>query len=126
MEINARLRLCRQGLLLSLLVITVLAVLPLQHTPVEHINDKLLHTLAFVVLAGLADFSLPRSGLYWRMALGLVGYGLLLECLQYFLPYRSFSLLDLLADGAGVIGYRLLVPLWRRIPLLTWRWRQFD
>jgi VanZ family protein len=35
----------------------------------------------------------------------LLGYGLAIEIIQYILPYRSFSLLDLAADAFGLLAY---------------------
>ncbi|MEF8822838.1 MAG: VanZ family protein [Desulfohalobiaceae bacterium] len=87
---------------LGLLIITGLALIPVENPSLtrEHV-DKINHVAAFVLLVpllGLAyRISLPR------IALLLLGYGLLIEMAQYALPYRMFSLFDLAADGVGVL-----------------------
>lgn len=89
---------------------------------VSAINDKLAHLFGFYVLALLADFSYPRSGFGLSKILPLLSYGLLIEIVQFFIPYRSFSLLDLAADGAGLMLYGLTLLLLRRAPFIAWRW----
>lgn len=107
--------------LLALLAGTWLAVAPVDEVPTAHWNDKLVHLLAFAVLAGLADFGWVRGPFVTRGML-LLGYGAVIELVQYQLPHRSFELLDLAADGLGVLLYISLVPLLRRLPWLGRRW----
>ena len=86
--------------------------------------DKLDHAFAFLTLAGLLDFSYPNTpfrGLKWA---ALIGFGLFIECVQYLLPTRSFSLFDLLADAVGIGIYLLSRPVLRGIPFLSWRWSE--
>jgi VanZ family protein len=78
---------------------------------------------AFLVLAALLDFSLPRQEFTLAKAGALLGYGLLIEIVQYFLPFRQFSLLDLAVDALGLAAYALLRPLCRRLPILRERWQ---
>ena len=89
---------------------------------VEDINDKAEHGIAFYVLALLADFSFPQNGFGRAKALSLLGYGLAIEIIQYFLPYRSFSLIDLGADAVGLVIYGVSLPMLKRMPLLKKRW----
>lgn len=105
----------------ALVIITGLAVMPV-HPGLDHVSDKLEHAAAFYVLALLLDFSTPRTAYRLRKALPLMAYGIALEVVQYFLPYREFSLLDMAADAAGLSLYGLSVPWLRRAPLLRRRW----
>jgi VanZ family protein len=109
---------------LATAIVTILyfALTPVEHKIVEDINDKLNHLLAFAVLAFLADYSFPRTRLSLIKILALLGFGFLIEVLQYFLPYREFSLYDLLADGIGIAAYGFSQPLHSRIPWLRFRW----
>ena len=77
----------------------------------QSINDKLSHGLTFLLLSLLADFSCPEGKFTFRKVSPLVAYGVLIECIQYFLPYRSFSVLDILADIAGIALYAMVSPL---------------
>ncbi len=88
------------------------------------INDKLGHALAFFGLSLLTDFSLVRSRFGLAKAGTLFAYGTLIELIQHQLPYREFSLADLLANGAGILGYWVSIPLLQRLPRLKARWSQ--
>lgn len=68
--------------------------------------DKWLHALAYAGLATtLAYASVPERGRRLRVLVGVVllaaGYGLGIELVQATLPYRSFDLLDALANTVG-------------------------
>ncbi len=88
------------------------------------VNDKLSHALAFFSLALLTDFSFSESRFGLAKAGALFAYGTVIELIQHQLPYREFSLADLLANGAGIVGYWLSIPLLRRLPRLKTRWTQ--
>ena len=64
--------------------------------------DKWLHGITFVFLAiWFAGQYRPRS--YWRIALGLLLFGVLIEACQRLVTYRSSDVLDIAADGAGIL-----------------------
>ena len=64
--------------------------------------DKWAHAIAFCVLAvWFAGQYRPRS--YWRIAVGLLAFGILIELLQRLVGYRSAEWLDVAADVAGII-----------------------
>jgi VanZ family protein len=102
--------LLRVALVFSLIAISYLAFTPLEIPAVGSLNDKVSHILAFLYLALLWDFSWPESEWSYRKALPMLGYGLFIEVVQAFLPHRFFSLLDLAADGLGLILYALILP----------------
>lgn len=111
----------RSALFLAVVAITWLATTPLQVPVVEDIHDKVNHIAAFLVLAWLFDLSFPARRFGWAKAGTLLGYGVLIEVVQYFLPYRSFSLLDIVADGAGIAIYAILLPALRRFAMFRLR-----
>lgn len=90
----------------------VIAIFYLATTSVDHkvqstFSDKFNHLIAFIVLSFLAHIAYPKvQKLKWASALFF--YGLLIESVQYFLPYREFSLLDLATDLSGIIGYLII------------------
>lgn len=109
----------RVAFVVALVLGTHLATTDAPPHAMASLNDKLQHLTAFAVLALLLDRSYFRQRAYWSaVALPLLGYGLAIECVQYFLPYRSFDLLDLVADAIGLGAYCLLRPLVGAIPLL--------
>lgn len=78
--------------------------------------DKLVHASTFLVLAFLADAGWPQHGFGRAKYLPLLGYGILIECVQYFIPNRSFDLLDVAADATGLLLYgAMLLTLLRRL-----------
>lgn len=112
----------RIALAITLVVVMYLATIEQNQLPLEGLNDKLSHFLAFGTLAFLGDFSFPRGRFGLRKFLWLLGYGFLIEVIQYFLPDRTFSLLDLSADCVGIVTYWLLYRHLKYVPLLQQRW----
>lgn len=79
---------------LGLVPISLLAGLPVENPSLtESYADKVNHVACFLVLLPLLwlayRYSLPKT------ALLLFGYGLVIEAVQLWLPWRKFSLLDL-------------------------------
>lgn len=71
--------------------------------------DKWVHALTFLVLAlWFAGQYRPQS--YWRIAVGLLGFGALIEIVQGMVAYRSAEWLDLAANVVG-IGVGLAIAL---------------
>lgn len=101
---------------LALLIITYMALTPIPDLLQQNVNDKLGHALAFVLLAFLTHASWPNTAFSWRHGLPLLGYGIFLECAQYFMPGRFFSLWDVVADTAGIGLYLLLLVFLIRSP----------
>lgn len=82
--------------------VAVVSVLPPPSVPqVPVASDKLVHVLLYALLMYCFARAWTKSS--WPViALGLVVYGLLLEGLQHYLPLRSASLADAIANLAGV------------------------
>ncbi|MFZ5998412.1 MAG: VanZ family protein [Nitrospirota bacterium] len=90
----------------ALLTIFALAAAPatIETLDVMIISDKLNHLAAFVLLAVLCGAAYPNRSVRWQCSF-LISYGMLIECVQLFLPYRKFSLLDIAADASGILVY---------------------
>ena len=66
-----------------------------------------INVLAFAFLGLLSCAAMPERA-RWRWVLPvLLGYGLLIECVQWWLPWREFSVLDLAADLVGLAHHRV-------------------
>jgi hypothetical protein len=64
--------------------------------------DKWLHGITFVILAlWFAGQYRPRS--YWRIGVGLILFGFLIEGCQRLVTYRSADWFDIWADTAGIV-----------------------
>ena len=98
-------------------VVTILSLLPVAYLPPQAFDiwDKAQHASGFAALALLGHFAYPRH--LWRVCLGLLAYGALIELAQSATGWRQGDGLDLLADGAGIaLGTGLLLFI-RRIGL---------
>ena len=103
----------------SFIGINVLALIPAPYLPpLEIFNwwDKAQHAIAFATLAVLAVMAYPE-GPKRRIALLLIGQGVLIEVLQYFSGYRYGDWQDALADGVGVL-LGLILAAW----LMRFEW----
>lgn len=91
----------RTILVISAVAITYLATTSEPYPIPSSQYDKINHLLAFIQLTVVSRLAWPDLSRAW-IALGVLGFGLVIEVTQAQLPYREFSLLDLAADGAGV------------------------
>lgn len=98
--------------LLAVVTVFILAIVPDYDLLPEvfSLSDKLNHTAAFFVLAGLG-YGARFKHAYRYQIVFLVGYAFFIEAVQYFLPTRFFSLSDVVADAVG-IGLFLLLNRW--------------
>ncbi|HNP64272.1 MAG TPA: VanZ family protein [Woeseiaceae bacterium] len=65
--------------------------------------DKWLHGITFLVLT-VWFAGLYKVQSYWRIALGLLAFGLLIELCQRMVTYRTADWLDVGADAVGIIA----------------------
>lgn len=98
------LNLARTGFVVCLLGILLLALLPAENVPGFTLWDKFNHFFAFFVLTCLLYFSFNKVKWLTYVALPLLYFGLLIEILQLLSGYRQFSLLDVFADGVGIVA----------------------
>jgi len=63
--------------------------------------DKWLHATTFVVLAVWFAGQYRRNS-YWRIGVGLLFFGALIEACQGLVAYRSADWLDIAANAAGI------------------------
>ena len=90
---------------LCFVAVNSLALSPAPYLPpLEIFNwwDKAQHAIAFAVLAVLAVLAYPEVSKL-RIALLMIGQGVLIELLQYYGGYRFGDWQDAVADGVGVL-----------------------
>ena len=86
---------------LCLFAVSYLALAPLDNPKLhEDFGDKINHIVAFFVLYIVGYISL-LSG--YRLLIFLFLYGITIEIIQFFTPYRTFSLFDVLANTIGLM-----------------------
>ncbi|MGH1439009.1 MAG: VanZ family protein [Cellvibrionaceae bacterium] len=85
----------------------------------ESFNDLVSHFLAYMALMCSGLLAFPHRMYIAKLFTAFLIYSIFIECIQYFLPYRSFSLLDMIANAAGLlVGISagvLLIPIFRSL-----------
>ena len=98
--------------IITLMVLGIwVATKDLQFPPGLQLNDKLIHMVVFFAFGFLMDMASSRKPFWLWKGLPLLAYGAGIEVLQYFTPFRSFSVLDLVADFSGIFTYFLIKSL---------------
>jgi VanZ family protein len=98
------------GVVLVVLVL-YLSLRPEPAQPPPQGLDKFEHLLAYGVLMFWFAHLEPVPSGRWRLALGLAGMGVAIECLQGLVGHRQFSVADMLANGVGVsVGWLAAPP----------------
>ncbi len=67
--------------------------------------DKIVHFGIFFILSALIGFEKKILKTSDKIKIILIGtvYGILIEIIQYFIPWRGFDYFDMLADSIGAI-----------------------
>lgn len=91
----------RVALMISVIAVIYLATTSQAYPVPASGNDKANHFIAFLELTLLAFLAWPGARLLYVVPPMLL-FGLLIEFIQSFLPYREFSLMDVVADASGV------------------------
>ena len=97
-----------------LIAIEYLALTPAQIKLIENSWDKANHFIAFAALYVTLYLGFSRLNLGAKVAI-LLAYGVQIEIAQSFVPNRYFSLLDVVADGIGIVFGILLARIFERI-----------
>ncbi len=98
----------RTSAVLVLVAITVLSLMPPSSGVRVNVNDKFGHALAYFVLTTNVGL-LVRRKYYPLLFILVIGYSCLMEFFQGFVPGRTVSWLDVVANATGaVLGCLLL------------------
>lgn len=93
--------------------ILALALLPNGGGVDTNLGDKANHFIAFFTLSLLLNRATSTTHARIRNALSLLAFGAAIEILQSFTQYREPSLLDVVADGVGILIFQGLLSLYR-------------
>jgi VanZ family protein len=106
--------LCYLQFTVMLVIYTVLGLTRNTAEMVPAYNDLVMHFTGYVIAGISISFAWPRTN-YWQRALFLLMYSIAIEIGQHFLPPRTFSWLDILANLSGVIVGLFLFVLLKKI-----------
>lgn len=101
-----------------LVIYTFLGLTPHPEASVPMFNDLLMHFTGYVIAAGSISFARPYWPL-WQRALFLISFSFAIEIGQHFMPPRTFSLLDMLANSSGVTLGLIIVLALKRAPIIS-------
>jgi len=87
---------------INFFIIEYLALTPQHIAVLDGLWDKQNHFIAFFALYVLLSFAYSHFSTLKKIALLLL-FGFQIEATQYFIPGRFFSILDIVADGIGII-----------------------
>lgn len=91
---------------LYILLVFVISIYPFDNS-INTGNDKINHIAAYAIYSILFLNAFGEKNIIMLLLTGLA-YGTSIEFIQYFLPYRSFELLDIAANTAGLFTGALL------------------
>ena len=88
-------------LVISVVLISILFIKEIDNQYSFYLSDKLLHFFCFLYLTIITWMS---RIIYKELLLYVIvlGYGILIEIVQIYIPYRSFEFLDIFADFIGI------------------------
>ena len=95
-------KLCQILFIICFISIEYLSTTTISIPAIENSWDKLNHFVAFFVLYILLYFGFKIFTTFGKVSL-LMLFAVQIEIVQYFIPNRYFSLLDILADGIGIL-----------------------
>jgi VanZ family protein len=91
--------------------IALISVLSIQEIDVQSsisLSDKFLHFSCFLYLTIISWFSRIIYKELWLYVI-VLGYGILIEIVQIYIPYRFFEFLDIFADFLGILAGSFLI-----------------
>ena len=99
-------------------LILIGSVMPVSGPKTDLPADKVVHFVFYgmtsvLLLRHFINKATPNRAFYTSVALASM-YGAAMEVVQYFLPYRSFSLGDITANTLGAFAGCLLYLKWKR------------
>ena len=87
---------------LTLAIIPAIWLWPQGPDEIWSLSDKWLHGITFAVLALWFSGQYAKEA-YWKLVVGLLAFGAVIEICQRMISYRSAEWNDLLADMLGIV-----------------------
>ena len=95
-------------------IIFILAIVPNDGIDLDvDYADKIKHIFAFFTLSFLLNKATSTVGHRVRNIFILLSFGILIEVVQMFLPYRESSVADVYADLTGILIFQLALSAYR-------------
>lgn len=88
---------------ISVVLISALSIQEIDTKSLISLSDKLLHLFCFLYLTIISWLSRIIYKELWLYVI-VLAYGILIEIVQIYIPYRSFEFLDIFADFLGILA----------------------
>jgi len=88
---------------LFLITIFILSVIKVNTSNLPEESDKVVHFFLYILSA--FSFYLIKCK---HFVVSAIIYGILIEIIQYFIPWRSFSVGDILSNSAGALTFYII------------------
>jgi VanZ family protein len=100
----------------AMVAVLILSVLPISSPKFSIFSweDKLHHFMAYGVLCFLAIKSYGTKHPLWKIGVGLVSFGLVVEIIQSTTNYRYGELMDLAANTLGILFVICVYQIYKR------------
>jgi VanZ family protein len=101
---------------ITLAIVFILALVPNDHVTIEYIYaDKLKHMSAFFMLSLLLNRASSTLKHRIRNMILLLLFGIFIEVVQLYFPHRESSVLDVIADFAGIVLFQVSYSIFKLI-----------
>ena len=88
---------------ISIVLISILSIQEIKVEPSINLIDKFIHFSCFLHLTIISWLSRIIYKELWLYVI-VLAYGILIEIVQIYIPYRSFEFLDIFADFLGILA----------------------
>ncbi|MDC0198722.1 VanZ family protein [Pseudomonadota bacterium] len=87
---------------ISIVLISILSIQEIEVESSIDLSDKFIHFSCFLYLSIISWLSRIIYKELWLYVI-VLAYGILIEIVQIYIPYRSFEFLDIFADFLGIV-----------------------
>ena len=101
---------------ISIVLISILSVQEIEIQSSFNFSDKFLHFSCFLYLTIISWLSRIIYKELWLYVI-VLAYGILIEIVQIYIPYRSFEFLDIFADFLGILAGSLFINFFKDLYL---------
>ena len=103
----------------SILFISFLSFQDTEVQSIANLSDKFLHFSCFLYLTIMSWLSRIFYKELWLYVI-VLAYGILIEIVQIYIPYRSFEFLDIFADFLGILAGSFLINFFKDLYPKYW------
>ena len=97
---------------ISIILISFFSIQEIEVERSVNFGDKLLHFSCFLYLTIITWLSRIINKELWLYVI-VLAYGILIEIVQMYIPYRSFEFLDIFADFVGILAGSLFINFYK-------------